>query len=888
MSWIDAWRERLRPVFGRGRLTDELDEELAYHFEREVEAQTAKGLDPREARRVAHARMGGAVRPSLRIRSLWSGFELGGLLQELRLATRRLRRQSGFSAIAIVTLGLGIGASTAVFSLVRSILIRPLPYPDADRLAVIWSHDRSVETHMSDRELLEYRLAARTFDGIAAYTDFEASLTEDAEPERVPAAAVTANALELLGARPTLGRVFRAEEDAPGADAVVLLSDELWQRRYGGDPAVVGRPMTVNGRRRTIVGVLPPRFRLPLDYRLDRPTELMVPLAIDESGSLPWGSRYLSLFARLRPGVTPEAASADLRGVARSWVEQGHIAAFESRYERDAVPIGTFLAADVRTPLLILLGAVGFMLLIACANVAHLLLARADARRSEVAVAAAMGAGRLRLARQFLTEAGLLAGAGAVAGLAIAWVGVRVSVLAAPVALFRLRGVGLDSGVLLFAGSLAVAATLIAGLAPAVDLSRVNLAGAIGGVRGADHGRGRRRVRRALVAAEAGLALVLAIGAVLLARSLGELRAIDVGIDGEGTIAFSLTLPAASYPDAAGVEDFVLELTDRIASLDGVASVGAARLLPLESDIGTYTITVEGREPAPGEDVAGAWQVATAGYIETLGIEMAEGRPLAATDVRGAPLVALVSRAMGGRYWPGESALGKRIHLGTADQPWATVVGVFVAPHHNDILEEPRAEMIFPHAQWNEAGAGPRRDMSWVVRAVDPDPTVLVPTIRQQVRAMDASLPVADVRRVDEILANALAEPRFTAKLLGGLALLSVLLAGIGLYGVTSYATRRRTNEMGIRLALGARGGDVARLVLRDALISVAVGVAIGGAAAMWLTRFLAGQLYGVSRLDPVTFVAVPAVLLLVGALAAFLPARRAAAVSPVSALRAE
>ncbi|MDX1396438.1 MAG: ABC transporter permease, partial [Gemmatimonadota bacterium] len=519
MSMFDGFRERLRPLFGRSGLQSEMDEELRFHFERQVEENLAAGMDLKRARRAAHASMGGAVKPAEDVRALWTGFELGGLGQEIALAARRLRRRPGFTIVAALTLALGIGANTAIFSLVRGVLVRPLPYLEPERIAFIWSPARDTETWLSAREYIEYDAALTEVAELATYTDFEVALTDDVEPERVLAAAVTTNAFSVLGIRPYLGRFFQREDDLPGANPVLVISHELWQRRYGGDEAIVGRTITANGDPATVIGVLPRGFRLPLDYRLERPTEVFGPSGIPGSDDLAWGSRGWFVYGRLADGATPESATADVHAVTTRWIEEGHLDESVGGLDREAVPLDDLLLAGMRAPLLLLMGAVGLILLIACANVAHLLLARSEARRGEVAIAAAMGASRLRLARQYLVENGLLATIGALLGVGIAAVALRVAVAVSPIALLRMREVELDGVVLAFAAGLTIGTTLIAGLLPAMRTTGVPLTAAIGGGRGADAAGGRGPMRRLLIALESALAVVLVIGAALLGRS---------------------------------------------------------------------------------------------------------------------------------------------------------------------------------------------------------------------------------------------------------------------------------------------------------------------------------------------------------------------------------
>lgn len=889
MSLIDGLREKLRPLLDRGGLQRELDEEMAFHFEREFEAGLAAGLRPQEARRAARASMGGAFRPAEAVRGLWRGYELGGLGQEVRLAIRRLRRRSGFTIVAATTLALGIGANTAIFSLIRGVLIRPLPYVEPDQIGFVWNPDRDTETWLSARELLEYRTALESFEELAAYTDFEVSLTEDAEPERVLAAATTANTFAVLGTQPLHGRLFQPEDDLPGASLTVLLSHELWQRRYGGDLSVVGRNITTDGESATVIGVLPPGFRLPLDYHLERPTELFGPSGIDETADLSWGNRGWFIFGRLTEETTAEAASAEVGTVGARWTREGFLDESVGGLDRRVIPLDDLLLADMRTPLLLLMGAVGLILLIACANVAHLSLARSEGRRSEIAIAAALGAGRGRLARQHLIENGLLALLGAVLGVGLAVIGLRVALAVSPTALIRMRGVGLDGTVLLFAGVLTIGTTMIAGLLPALGLSGVPLTEAMGNVRGSDRAGGRAPMRRFLVAVESALAVVLVIGAALLGRSFSELSQVDVGFDSSNVLVGGLTIPAASYPDAAQVGTFLRDLTERLEQLPGVEAAGGVRKLPLGESIGSWTVTMEEPLPESHDNVEPDWQIVTPGYFRAMRVVLREGRFLTRDDRAGSRPVAVISETMSERYWQGESPLGKRFRLGSLqDQPMIEIVGVAAGVRHNDVLEDPRVEMYLSHDQWPELQrGGARRTMGLVVRTAG-DPMALLPAVRRELATLDSSIPLANPRPMSLVTGGALAEERFTAGVFGVFAGLALALAAIGLYGVTAYTTSRRTNELGIRLALGAGRFGVAGMVVREALMTAGLGVVAGSVAAAWLTRFLTSQLYGVSPLDVGTFVTVPLVLLAVSGLAAYLPARRAARIDPVLALRSE
>ncbi|HEX5761255.1 MAG TPA: ABC transporter permease [Thermoanaerobaculia bacterium] len=810
------------------------------------------------------------------------------LVQDLRHTFRRWALRPGFAAAALVTIALGIGATTALFSVVRAVLWRPLPYADPERVVVLWSPAFPDEdTWLSWREIVEYRQAASSFAHLGAASDFAVNLTGDGEPERVAAAAATADAFTALGSPPLLGRTFTAAEDAAGGDQVVLLGYGLWRRRFGGDREIVGRAVRVNGEPHTVVGVMPPAFHLPLAFREEQPPELWVPLALGPDDLESWGDRYLHGFGRLRADVTAEEASRELERIGREWVAAGHVHdQRDRRFERAAVPVTDLVTRRVRPALRVLMGTVACILLIACVNVTNLLLVAAEGRRREVGVAVALGAARRRLVAQLLTESLLLAGAGGALGLALAHAATRLLVALAPAGIPRIETAALDAQTLLFAGAAVLAAGLLFGLAPALQLSRPDLAGVLQeGGRAATPGRRRQRVRRALVVVETALSVALLIGAGLLLRSLWRLRQVDLGLEPARVLTAQLSLPEATYPEGERIAGFYDRLVAEVEALPEVESAAAVRLLPLTGEIGDWSITLEGRPHDPRENPNGDWQVATPGYFETMGIRLVRGRLLADRDRAGVPFAAVVNRTMATRYWPGE-ALGRRFRLGTApDRPWFTIVGVVADVHHNGVVEGPRAEMVLPLAQFQVATGSLRRSMTLVAKS-RAEPAALAASLRAVVRRLDPQLPVARVRTMEEVVGAALAQPRFTALLLALFAALALALAAVGLYGVIAYGVAARTHEIGIRLTLGSTRYGVLRLVLSEGMAMAAAGIGIGLALGRLLNRFLAGQIYGVTVDDPATFVAVPVLLAAVALAATWLPARRAAALDPAAALR--
>ena len=810
---------------------------------------------------------------------------------DLRHALRLLLKSPGFASAAIATLALGIGANTAIFSLVRTVILTPLPYANAERLVMIWNMTTPADsTWLSAPEVVGYRDEAQSLEQLGGYIQADANLTGGDQPERVRAAAVSGELFDTLGVPPALGRTLGPADSEPGAPDTVVLSYALWQRRFGGVDSIIGQRIQVNGRAREVVGVMPRRFQMPLDYRGSRATELWIGAVIDRTNLGQWGNRSFLAVARLRPGVSAQSATNDLALIGERWV---HAKFFDlpqgERLNRSAVPLQDFVTGSVRRALFILMGAVGFVLLIACANVVNLLLARADARRRELAVRGALGAGRADIVRQLLVESLLLATLSAAAGVLLAHGALQVLKTLRPAGLPRVEDVTIDPAALTFTAALAVACGLFFGLLPALQITRQDLARVLNeSGRGGAPGRTRLAVRRSLVVLQLAFSVMLVIGAGLLLRSLIELHRIDLGFDDQDVLTAQVQLPPTDYAEGAQVVDFYRQVTERLEQLPGVTAAGGVRLLPLARSIGDWSITPEGREIAPGENPNGDFQFATPGYLRAMGLSLLDGRWFSAGDREGAPLVAVVNDTMAARYWPGESAIGKRFKMGGVDstRPMMTIVGIVKTSRHNAVVEDARAEMYLPHAQLPAStGISAARVMALVVKTIG-DPLALTPAMRAAVRAVDPNVPLADVQTMEQVTATALAAPRFAAFLLGVFAALALALAAIGTYATISLLVAERTNEIGIRMALGAERGNILSLVLREGLGYAVAGIVIGLAGATLFARVLSALLYGVTAFDPVTYAAVPAILTAVALLATWAPAHRATSVNPLNTLR--
>jgi putative ABC transport system permease protein len=807
---------------------------------------------------------------------------------DLRRSARGLLRAPAFAAAATFTLALGIGANTAIFSVVRAVLMAPLPYAEPERRVMIWSRWKDFDkTWLSEVEVLDYQRLPKTLAGVAAWETGQANLTGGGEPVRVGYAGITANAFAVLGARPALGRGFTPEEDEPGGETVVVLSHGLWQGLFAGDPAVLGRSVEVNGVPRAIVGVMPPGFQLPTDLGEDaaEPTQIWVPLAIDPA-TAERGNHGLYAAAELRPGATAATATAELQAITASWTREG-LYPEAMKFSAFAVPVETEILGAIRPALLLLFGAVAFLLLIACANVANLLLARAEGRVREVALRSALGAGPWRLVAPFLAEGLVVAALAAVLGLGLAAAGIRLIALADPASLPRAASVRIDAAVLLFTAAVSIGTAILFSIVPALRSLGVDLSESLkeGGHQSSSGAR-RRRLRSVLVVGEMALSAVLLIGAGLLLRSLWELSRIDLGFEPDRVLTARLFVPQSRYPKPEDVVDFYRRLVERVRVLPGVRAAGLLRSLPLGSTIGDWGLDVEGYVPPPGLSAKGDWQVATDGALEALGERLVRGRLFSAADTADAPQVALVNETMARLYWPGQDPLGRRMRMGSRERPSITVVGIVADVRHNGVTGIVKEKFYRPHSQFHRSTGDAPRSMTLIVKS-DAAPLSLAPSVRSIARELDPSLPVAAIRPMNDVVRASLSGPRFTGFLLALFAALALSLSAIGIYGVLAYLVIQRTQEIGIRLAVGAGAGDVLALVLRQGMALAAAGLGLGLVLALPLSRLLTALLHGVKPIDPLTFLAVPILLGLVAFLASYLPARRATQVDPLVALRA-
>ncbi|HEV2420574.1 MAG TPA: ABC transporter permease [Candidatus Acidoferrales bacterium] len=872
----------MRSLFQRNSADAELSTELHFHVERQITANIASGMPPAEARRAALREFGGVEQVKEECRDMRKVNWLQDLAPDLRYGIRTLRKSPGFTAVAVLTLALGIGANSAIFSLVNGIVLRPLPYSQPQRLV-------SITDSYPQGALVAMRASLKTLDVAGSVESTELNLTGRGNPTRLYAASVSPELFSILGATPELGRTFQSGEDQPGRDSFVILSQALWQSEFGGDPTIIGRSVTLEGVDRRIVGVMPPDFRFPSSK-----TQLWIPLHLDPRNvGAYWGGGFMPVVGRLRDGVTLEQARAEVRAVLPRirgmfpwkmpdllWAGSG------------VIPLQQSIVGDTRATLLILLGAIGLVLLIACANVANLLLSRAATRQREMAVRAALGAGRWRICRQLLAESVILAIGGGALGLWLATNGVSWLKLLLPADTPRLASVSIDWRVLAFTAAVALLTGLIFGFAPAFHSSRIDLSSSLKTSAQNSGAAGGNRLRSVLAIAEIAVAVVLVIGAGLLVRSLWQLSHVNPGFSPESIVTARITPNESLCKPISRCESFYQELITGVGALPGTSGAALVNALPLNGRFSGYAADVEGHPRNPKDPAFVLWEsIITPDYLSAMGIPVLRGRGFTPADsAPGAPPVTLVTAATARKFWPNQDPLGKHVKRAWTNE-WITVVGV-VADVNEDSLASALPAYVDgavydPYGNNIGSGGGSfPTEMTLVMHTSSP--SNYADLLQRTVAALNPEVPVSEVATLRTIVSQSLTAPRSTMSLFAIFAVLALALGAVGIYGVVSYSVAQRTSEIGVRMALGAQRRDVMQLVMRYGVLLALVGVAVGLAGAFAATRAMASLLYGVTATDPLTFLAIALLLTAVTLAACYIPARRAMKVDPIIALRHE
>ncbi len=813
---------------------------------------------------------------------------MNGLLQDFRFALRQLRKSPGFTAVAVITLALGIGANTSIFSVVNGVLLRPLEFPNADRLVRVWhvpppkSFPGMTTFAVSAANYLDWERQNHVFEGMAIYTFHGFTLTGSDKPEQVDACAATAGFFSTLGVQPMLGRVFLPEEDQPGRSNVVVLSHRFWQEHFGSNPGIVGHDITMDGRSILVAGVMPANFQFP-EF-----AQMWTPMAWTDQEKAVRGEHHSVVVARLRRGVDLKQAQAEMNTIS-SRLEQQY-PADDKGWGAVVVPLHADMVSDVRPALLVLLGAVAFVLLIASVNVANLALARTFSRQKEIAIRTALGATSARVLRQVLIESVLLALLGGALGLTFARAGIRLIMAFLADKLPHSIAVGLDANVLAFTAAISIAAGILAGVLPALRLTRGDVNQALKqGLGRTDADSSGNRTRSILVVSEVALSLILLVGAGLMIRSFQMLHGVNPGFDSSNVLTMTAMVSRAKFPAAAQQIAFFERVLQRVRTLPGVETAGVVDDIPLNNEGSHQPVAIEGRPTLPmSEQPEVDVRLISRGYMGALHIPIMRGRDFADTDLVGRPAVVLISESMARQFWPGEDALGKRLTLTFSPESVREVVGI-VGDVKLDGLDQtrPSATLYSPLDQVSSARGWNSFPMTLVVRSVSGS-AGMVSAVSNVVHEVDREMPLRDIQTMDDLVANSLSQQRFNMLLLGAFAALALLLAAVGIYSVLSYSVKRSIREIGIRLALGARLGDVLRMVVFEGMKPTLLGVAIGAGGALALGRLLSGLVYGVKPTDPFTFVAVAFLLTAIALLASIIPAYRATKVDPMVALRCE
>ena len=885
MYWLRLIRARLRGLLRKSSVEREMEEELLFHLRMRAAENARRGMTPEAAERAALRSFGSWVRVREACRDIKGGGVVETLFQDLKFGARMLRKNLGFTLVAVLTLALGIGASTAIFSVVNAVLLRPLQYPNAERIVAIQElNEKGSRVQVTPANFLDWRTQQTSFEHLAALLTRAANFSTGDESERIELAMTSTNFFEVFGVRPHLGRFFLPEEERAGHDAVVVVSYGFWQRRFGGDPSLVNRSLTLDGRSYTVVGIAPAGFQYPDRTEVWIPPYQLVPtLGAQMNIERARGFGFLSAVAALRPGVTVKQAHDEMTAITAR-LRQQYPDTNNNRFNR-VVSLQTHLVGENTAALLLLLGAVALLLLIACANVANLLLARAASRHKEIAVRLALGATRLRLVRQLLVESVLLALIGGVAGLLLGWWGVDLMQGLLPANFPRAQDIGIDLRVLGFTLQVSLGTGILFGLAPALQSTNPDINESLKESARGSTGAPGNRVRSLLIVSEVALSLVLLIGAGLLFRSFLRLQAVELGFRPERVLTFRLTPSGTNFTEDPQFSDFYRQVAERIRTLPGVDTVGVINTLPLVKGP-TSGFRVEGRPLTTPDKWPGVnYRSVSPDYFRAVNVPVLKGRVFDAHDNYSAPRVVLVNQSLVRRDFAGEEPIGKRINLGGTQpdgQPsWFEIVGVVADVRSLELNTEPVPEIYTSYLQDPFAG------MSYVVRsAVEPES--LIQAVREAVRQIDKAQPVAEIREMDQIISEVAAQPRFNTLLLSLFAGVALLLAAAGIYGVMSYSVTQRTHEIGLRMALGAQTRDVIRLIVGQCIKLTLAGLALGLVCAYAMTRIMATLLYGISPTDPSTFAVGTLLLVVVALLACYLPARRAAKVDPLIALRYE
>jgi putative ABC transport system permease protein len=873
MFWLRLIYSRLYGLLRKNRIEQEMDDEMRFHLLMRTRENIERGMRPDEAEREARRRFGNVGRIKDLARDITGGGFMEMLLQDLRYGARMLLKQPGFTVVAVITLALGIGANTAIFSVVNAVLLRPLPFAEPERLVMVWLKGSAEKggdrISLPVADLLDWRAQNRSFEGVSAFQPISYNYIGGESPERVRAAGVTANFFTTLGAQPALGRTFQSDEERPGAQRVVVIGQQFWRKHFAADLQVIGRSINLSGANFTIIGVMPEAFDYPA-----REVGLWTAMQLQTPNRR--GPFFLRGVARLKPGVTLPQARAEMNSMKSSFADE--------KFDFNVLPINEFIVGEVKPALLMLLAAVTLVLLIAAANVANLLLARAASREKEIAIRAALGASRWRVIRQLLTESLLLVLIGGGLGLSLAWLGVDMLLKLAPEDLPRLPQIGIDGRVFGWTTLVSLLTGLVFGMAPALQSARLSLNETLKeGGRSATDGAGKRRWRNLLVISELAMAVMLLIGAGLLLNSFWRLQRVDPGVDPRQILTLQIPLQGPRYAQAQQVNAFYDQLIERVKTLPGVRAAAVSNILLPDEQPWSDDFTIEGRPVDPHNDLVANDLRVSPEYFQALGARLLRGRYFSSTDSGNAPRVMVINDTLARRHFPREDPIGKRINKGTKSEPsWWQIIGVVGDIKDNGLGEEALPAFYQPISQNPWWGA------FLIVKTETPDPLGLTAAVRDEIRSLDREMPVAQVRTLEQRLSASVAQPRFRATLIAVFAALALILASVGIYGVISYSVTQRAHEVGIRVALGARSRDVLALVVKQGMTLTLIGLGIGLSASIALTRLMKTLLFGVSATDPLTFIVISLLLMAVALLACWIPARRATKVDPLLALRCE